>query len=360
VNLRDTTFEAHRDEPPLDAFINSINFYIQAPRFSRVIQRRLELVLEKLPSELAKQQHFVLESGSRITYPSSKLGEFLLGIYLSLFEQRTLHVGAALEALVAKDVRRALGMFADIIVSPHIPTNQITGAALAAGPGRIQEARIIRALMRGRHRFYNGRSAYIRNVIDTDLTLARPSNLLHADILEYLIKHRKTRIDFSQEGYALPQTIIKKMGQLGYDEEDTFKSLAKLVSWGLVEPESLIIEDLSPDDAVRVHASGFTHMRFFISRAEYLVGVTPDMSFASHDVAEDIGRIWMSQTQLSSDLSMASRRKVMDLLTGYLRSEYERRCRRHAFYAEMGSGGRTLIKYSQQASEFLSQNRPAR
>ena len=38
VNLRDSTFEAHRDEPPLDAFANAINFYIKAPRFAQVIR----------------------------------------------------------------------------------------------------------------------------------------------------------------------------------------------------------------------------------------------------------------------------------------------------------------------------------
>ena len=43
VNLRDTTFEAHRDEPPLDAFINAVNFYIRSPRFALMIKKRLEI-----------------------------------------------------------------------------------------------------------------------------------------------------------------------------------------------------------------------------------------------------------------------------------------------------------------------------
>ena len=80
-------------------------------------------------------------------------------IYLSMFGQRTFKVASALEALVARDVRRALGMFADIIVSPHIPTSQITGTVLSVGVNRIQEYRIIRSLMRQRYRYYNGRSA---------------------------------------------------------------------------------------------------------------------------------------------------------------------------------------------------------
>jgi GTPase SAR1 family protein len=52
VNLRDVTFETHRDEKPLDAFINAINFYIRPPRFAQVIRKRLELMMETLPSEV--------------------------------------------------------------------------------------------------------------------------------------------------------------------------------------------------------------------------------------------------------------------------------------------------------------------
>lgn len=60
VNLRDSTFEAHRDEPPLDAFINAINFYIRPPRFAQVIRKRLELVLESLEGEVKQRRIFAL------------------------------------------------------------------------------------------------------------------------------------------------------------------------------------------------------------------------------------------------------------------------------------------------------------
>jgi GTPase SAR1 family protein len=223
INLRDTTFEAHRDEPPLDAFANAINFYIRPPRFAQVIRKRLELVLAELAADVDKKLEYSLESGIRVKYPATRLGEFLMGVYASLFDRHTTHVASALEALVAKDVRRALGIFGDIIVSPHVPTRQITGAGLTAGEYVIQENRIIRALMRGRYKYYTGKSAYMRNVLRADPDHSRPSNLLNAYILEYLIRNRKEKVDFAQEGYATIGTIVKKVSQLGYDEEDIFK-----------------------------------------------------------------------------------------------------------------------------------------
>lgn len=352
VNLRDSTFEAHRDEPPLDAFSNAINFYVRAPRFSQVIRKRLELVLEVLPDELAPQQEYTLASGYRIKYPSSKLGEFLLSIYLSLFDSRSLQIGSSLEALVAKDVRRALGMFGDILVSPHVLASQITGAALGGGQNRLPEFRIIRSLMRGRYRYFNGKSQYIRNVLGYADEVLRPSNFLFADILEFLIRNRKAKIDFTQEGYATIATVQKFMGKLGYDEEDVFRSVGRLAEWGMIETESLVVTELTPGEAVRVHASGFIHMRYLLTREEYLVGITTDMKFASRSVAEEIAAIWAGQTR-PGEPSLASRKRIMKKLRDYIAFEYERRCRRHAFYGEEGYGGKTVLSALDRALDHL-------
>lgn len=353
INLRDSTFEAHRFEPPLDAFVNAINFYITPPRFAQVIRKRLELVLEILPSEVAEQQEYSLSSGYKIKYPSSRLGEFLMTIYLSLFDQRSAKIGSALEALVAKDVRRALGMFADILVSPHIPTSQITGTMLTQGQYRIQEYRIIRALMRQRYRFYNGRASYIRNIIDLNVDHDRPSNFLYADILEFLIRNRKVRIDFAQEGYATVATLKSRMSTAGYDPEDVGSSIETLAEWGLIEPESLVIDKFADEDAVRMHATGFIHMRFFLERLEYLVGITTDMRFLSRDTAESIGRTWSGQMSVS-DLPRGSTVQIFNALKSYMEHEYRRRCKRHAFYEEVGLGGKVVLEALNRAANHLS------
>jgi GTPase SAR1 family protein len=359
VNLRDSTFEAHREEPPLDAFINAINFYIRPPRFAQVIRKRLELVLENLQSEVTERQVYSLASGYKIQYPPTKLGAFLMSIYLSLFDDRSVKVAAALEALVAKDVRRALSMFGDIIVSPHIPTTQITSAVLG-GEQRIQEYRIIRALMRGRYKYYNGRSLYIYNVLYAHPESNRPSNLLIPDILDYLIRNRKSRIDFTQEGYATIGTIIKKMSQLGYDDEDVSRAIYTIVRWGLIEPESLTTDLLTEHDAVRMHASGFIHMRFFLERSEYLLGLTTNMQFASREIASEIGQLWASQDHLP-DLQLHVKVKIMTMMRDHIKFEYGRRCRRHPFYEEHGLGGRFTVESIERAAYHLeAMLRPAR
>jgi hypothetical protein len=127
----------------------------------------------------------------------------LVSIYLSLFAQRSLQTAAAIEGLAGKNVRRALGLFADILVSPHVSTEQLTGAALGAGKAKIHERAILRALMLGRYKYFNGSSIYVRNILNAEMDHERPSNFLYVDILEFLIRNRKQKIDFSMEGYAL-------------------------------------------------------------------------------------------------------------------------------------------------------------
>jgi hypothetical protein len=349
VNLRDTTFEAHRDEPPLDAFINAVNFFIKSPRFALMIRKRLEIVMENIQQDptLSKLQRFTLESGATVMYDSSRLGEFLMSIYVSLFDRRAANVGAALESLAARNARSALRMFADIIASPHVPTSQIGSTAAASPIARIDEDRIIRALMRGRYRLFNNRLQYVRNILSPVSDSVRPSNCLYADILEFLIRNRKVKIDYTLEGYASARTIVNRMGQLGYDERDAFGAVVQLSKWNLIEPESLLIDEIAMDDPLQVHASGFIHMRFFIKRAEYLFGVTADLGLSSYETAKEMAAVWTAGPQ---EPGFRARQRTLNKLADYFKAEYDRRIRRHAFYEDLGFGGKILVS----ASRFVA------
>ena len=85
---------------------------------------------------------------------------------------------------------------------------------------------------------FNNKSKYVNNILSSVPKAVRPSNFLYADILEFLIRHRKEKIDYSVEGYASARTIVNRMSQLGYDEEDAFAALSQLTEWELVQPES--------------------------------------------------------------------------------------------------------------------------
>ncbi len=351
VNLRDVTFEAHRDEKPFDAFINAINFYIRPPRFAQVIRKRLELLLEMLPSELSKKQEYTLKTGQKISYNSTRLSGFVIGIYASLFDSRDMT--ALLEALVAKDVRRALGMFSDIILSPHISGNRMTTAALTGNQGyTIPEYVIVRALMRGRHQYFNGQSKFIHDIISADPKHNRPSNFLKIDIIEFLVRNRKERLEFNQEGYFSIRRLIKEMNRLGYDESDAQAEIFNLIYRGMIEPESFVETKYSLDEPVRAHASGLVHSRLLLRQTEYIIGSTTMLHTASKEVSSEIGEVWASWDP-RYEMSLTSKVKILKRLRDYLHLEYHRRCKRHAFYEDFGFGGRHLLEKVDSAYEYM-------
>ena len=142
--------------------------------------------------------------------------------------------------------------------------------------------------LRGRHQYFLDRGIYINDIIGADDSHTRPSNFIFVDILEYLIRIRKERIEFNQEGYVTIGKLVNEMSRLGYDEGDANSAIVSLVKKGMIEPESLVDTSLTRDEPVRAHASGYVHSRLLLRQDEYLVGVTTAIKIASKETATDM------------------------------------------------------------------------
>ncbi len=149
------------------------------------------------------------------------------------------------------------------------------------------------------------------------------------------------------------------MGQLGYDESDAFSALSQLSKWSLIEPESLLTDEITLDDPLQVHASGFVHMRYFLKREEYLFGITADLSFSSFEEAKAAANVWSI-----GEPGFRSKQRTLNRLADYFKTEYDRRIRRHAFYEDLGYGGKAVVSASRLVADGIgrppqSSTRPA-
>jgi hypothetical protein len=340
--LRDVTYEAYKNQPPLNAFVNAGNFYISAPRFTDVVRKRLTLAIESVTAGVGKTLSYELPNGTRISYPSSALGRFLASLYVTLFHRHT-QVAGAIEALAGKDVRRALSMFADLIVSRHLSESEITKVVTKPEDFGISEATIIRILMRTRYRLFSENNGYITNIFDCSPAWRRPSNFLYAEILEFLIERRKEAGDISLEGYFSIGTITDAMQRLGFVEDDVFDAVEKLVRRGLVITDRQSATRLRAVDALRIHASGFIHMRFLAHRLEYVAGVLPATSICDNSLARNIASTWSAQPNLP-DIRFQAKLRLVREFSKYLQREHDSRCSRHAFFAEGAMGSRKLLE----------------
>ncbi|MEL6846316.1 MAG: hypothetical protein AAFP02_24170, partial [Bacteroidota bacterium] len=167
LQMRDETFEAYKDQPPLDTYKTGQIFHISPPRFVDVVKRRLELSLEAL-SELAPETiHYSTPSGVKISYPQSRAGDFLTTIYRDVFERRS-NVSKIMEALAGRNVRRALDMFMAVLTSGHMPEDLITSVARGDSKRSFPEHRVLKILMRQDYKYFNDNAGFISNIFYCD------------------------------------------------------------------------------------------------------------------------------------------------------------------------------------------------
>jgi hypothetical protein len=329
LQMRDSTFEAYKNEPPLDTYRTGQIFHISPPRFVDVVKKRLELSLEALDSEAPELVRFRTTSGAQISYPKKRASEFLSGIYHELFVSPN-NVSRILEALSGRNVRKALDMFMAIITSGHMPEDVIASVVQGAGVRSFPEYMILRALMRQDYRFFNDSSGFVANIYYCDGNWERPSNFIVPEILFYLIGQRKVRGDNGQMGFVGLPRLLFHVETLGYVKEDIVSAAKFCLSKGLVEVETSSNDVIREQDCMKATASGWAHMRILASRLEYLGSVLPttpinDDAFSSRifDVMQmenrtaRLGFHQLTELVRRFDIYLRTQKNSLDIHPGY-------------------------------------------
>lgn len=274
LQMRDVTFEAHKNDRPLDTYKTGQVFHISPPRFIDVVKRRLELSLSDLAAEAPETIKYKTPSGATISYPKSRAGEFLKGIYLELFSKPT-NTSRILEGLAGRNVRKALDMFMAIITSGHTPEDLITNVATGQEIAAFPESLVLKILMRQDYRFYSDNSGFVSNIFYVDRTWERPSNLLITECLFYLINQRKLLGENGQLGFVSVSRLQSALEKVGFVRSDVFSAAHYLLGKELIEADSSTVNTLTDSDSIKASASGWAHLRIICSRAEYIWGVLP-------------------------------------------------------------------------------------
>lgn len=287
LQLRDSTFEAYKNEPPLDTYRTGQVFHISPPRFVDVVKRRLELSLEYLSIHAPEQVSFVSKSGATFRYPRSRAGEFLTGIYHELFNSRN-NVSRVLEALAGRNVRKALDMFFAIITSGHMPEGIIASVAQGGGVRSFPEYLILRALMRQSYRYFNNNTGFVANIFHCESRWERPSNLLIPEMLFYMISQRKVRGDNGQMGYVALTRLLLEMESLGFVKSDVQDAALFCLKKELIEVDTSSLDVIRDRDSIKTTASGWAHMRLLSSRLEYVASLLPTTSIDNKQLSARI------------------------------------------------------------------------
>ena len=346
ICLRDTTFENHKGDPPLDAFSRAPIFYIQAPLFTHVVKRRLDLMIEYLIEEAGNSHSYDLPNGVRVTYPTTRIGIFLTKIYMNLFLE-TRPIAMVLDGLSGRDVREALNMFADLLNTKHIPETVLTQTVIAEGNYSIPEFTVLRGLMRTSYRMFANDHGYMTNIFELPEGLTYPSPFMLVEILAFLIQHRKKQGDSGAEGFYTVKTVATEMERLGYYSSDTRIAVEHLRNHHLLISDFQSKDQLEVDDLVRIHSSGFIHVRFLTKRLEYLAGILPTVTYFEESIAKEVGHTWVAHLD-SPDISRGNKIRTVELFLSYLERMYKLRTERNPFFAHANWGAKYVIQNIQK------------
>lgn len=355
LQMRDVTFELHKNEPPLDTYRTGTIFHISPPRFIDVVKRRLELSLEYLSAEAPDTVSYVLPSGMTISYPKTRAGEYLNKIYEEVF-QKPRNVSTILEALSGRNVRQALDMFMSIITSGHMPEDLITSVARGHATNSISEYRLIKILMRGDYRYFNGKSGFVSNVFYCNADWKRPSNFLLAEVLYWLIVNRRIQGDNGHLGYFSVTHIADELETLGFVQEDVYDACKFALNEGLIEADTLSVIELGMNDAVKSTASGWAHLRILSERVEYLSAVLPTTPIYDDDL-RDLVFDRMKMENRYGELRLHQAIHLVEQFNKYLRAQ-KRALDEHPEYGKKSRSGAQYILEKVQAGLDHAQGKP--
>ena len=340
LQMRDATFEAFKNEKPLDAYRTGQIFSVSPPRFIDVVKRRLELSLAALTREAPDVVRYRTSSGATISYPKSRAGEFLKDIYLELF-QRPTDVSRVLEALAGRNVRKALDMFMAIITSGHMPEELITVVASGSQIRAFPEYFVVRILMRQDYRFFSDNSGFVVNIFYCDTNWIRPSNLLLVEALYFLIGQRKEKGDNGQMGFVSILRLKDELEAMGFVRSDVHDAVEFALKQELVEADSSAAIALREADCIKTTASGWAHMRILSSKLEYVSAVLPTISINNDRLSARVFDLMQTENRYGN-LGLHQQIQVVAEFYNYLQVQYTA-LKGHLGYARRASTGARYV-----------------
>jgi hypothetical protein len=319
LTLRDVTFERYKKEPPLDTIAQLNNFYIRPPRFSLVLQKRLNLAIEVGLSHITEVDH-PTAGGVRFTYSREQLGKFLKTIYDALFVGHQ-QVGRIIDALAERDVREALGMFARILASGHFDADQVIGIGVS-GEGKLDNDILIKILMRADYRLYSEEAGFIKNIFWVPSDVFSGNIFLCAEVLGFFAQNGMLGAD-KVAGFWRIEELVADLASMGFEEDEIRAAVQKLLAWKMLVYDGEDSQKPLDRDLIKITPSGFIHLKSLPHFIEYLSSAVLHCRLSDNSLARRIADIWDYATH-RPDIDFPHKHQVATLFSEYLVREKKR------------------------------------
>lgn len=258
------------------------SLFLPTPSSKKVIERRISYLVETLSSERKERgRGYFLKRGIGLSLEN-------LTAFTSCLQCVFLETGSVahwIGNLANRDIRQCLEIARDVMISPHLRTEELLNAYIAGSTLAIPPIRILKALIRGHFDIYrNGQNKFVRNVYCLD-DRYETTPLLALSILQVL---RDARFSKAGEGYVEVDQICQYFQAMGVPIEITATWLSAMLSSGLCFSFDPTVKDIEEAKRIEISPSGTQHFLWATKEKAYMEAMSQITPILNRDVFSDL------------------------------------------------------------------------
>lgn len=233
------------------------SFYLPVPEAKKILRKRIDYVTSKLNEDPQLAQDYFSARGFRVKLQNiDRFAQAVERIFVT-----NDFVSGLIGRLANFDIRRMLLIAERIFLSPEIRIDEVLKGSFGFNPGKGEQLRIHRAIIKGEYDRYSDReNSYISNLFWTDRSW--PSSPLLALYILWTLRTRlaKAKADNVDTRHWGANELGQFFEPLGAHPEQTIVVLQRLADRGLVEALDPTVDLVSPVARMAVTESGIAHM----------------------------------------------------------------------------------------------------
>lgn len=319
--IRDTTYEIHKEEPPLDAALKDLIFKIEPPIFQHVLTKRIDLILKEIEQRSEDVQYVV--NGKKVVFKRSDLAKYLKGMLSSLFENERF-ARRIITGLAGWDMRKAMEIFLDLCRSGFVDEGWILNHQVTGAPFRLSEDIVLKILMRTHNLFYNGDDSRIKNIYQIDRDSKRPCQFVRYWILLWFFQRADREGPSGIRGFHRCEDVVNDISNYGIDPIDVEREISYLCRANCLisESQNQNEEQINDQELIGLTPAGHVHINIAKLRS-YLAGCAEDSYLLDSTLAEHVID-QMNRNRLYAKISWTSTNIIAQEFSRYLSLQEKR------------------------------------
>lgn len=277
--LRDSTYDAYQNMPPLDTVIKDLTFRIDPPDFLTVLQYRLNYIW-RLQKDQLQVEGYNLSGSKHVELKKDEFINYFRSILNSIRQNsfaKDLFYG-----LASRNIRRGIEIFLNFCRSGHIPAEHFLKMRVTDGSYSLPAHLILNALMKGYRKYYSSNVSCIKNLFASEPTDVPPDPFARLDILVLL----NSIVAQKECKYLTVRLLLDKLIAVSHREETIVRELKQLIADELVTYESKAPE-FDEQGQITISVAGRQHLRL-LRNINYLSACSEDVYYQDTDVAVQI------------------------------------------------------------------------